>query len=171
MSSLTPEPLSIRSARLDDVPGIVEFNIRLAWENEHRRLAEETIAAGVRRALSQPDLCRYFVAEQEGRLVGQAMVTFELTDWRDGVLWWLQSVYVAEAHRSQGVFRALFGHIRKLAEAEPEVRGLRLYVERENERAQRVYEQLGLRPSGHLVYERDWSEASGAGREAQKPQA
>jgi GNAT superfamily N-acetyltransferase len=149
--------LSIRSANFDDLPTIVDFNCRLAWETEHKRLEPETITRGVRRALTQPQMCRYFVAESAGQVVGQAMVTFELTDWRDGVLWWFQSVYVAEANRRQGVFRALFEHVLSLAEADPDVRGLRLYVEHENVRAQQVYEQLAMRPSGHVVYERDWS--------------
>ena len=151
-------PLSVRSATLDDLPIIVEFNCRLAWETEHTRLDMPTITRGVRRALTQPEMCRYFVAQEPGgEVIGQAMVTYELTDWRDGVLWWFQSVYVAEPHRGHGVFRALFDHIVQAAGAAPDVRGLRLYVERENARAQRVYQQLGLAPSGHLVYERDWS--------------
>jgi GNAT superfamily N-acetyltransferase len=149
---------SVRSARLDDLPAIVDFNCRLAQETEHKCLDIETITRGVRRALSCPDLCRYFVAERQNEVIGQAMITLELTDWRDGVLWWLQSVYVAEPHRGQGIFRALFDHITAQAHADPEVRGLRLYVERENGRAQRVYEQLGMKPSGHFVYEWDWSE-------------
>jgi GNAT superfamily N-acetyltransferase len=152
-----PSALSIRPATTDDLPTLVDFNCRLAEETEHKRLDGETIARGVRRALSQPQLCRYFVAEREGAIVGQAMITLELTDWRDGVLWWFQSVYVAEPHRASGVFRALFEHIAALAQADPEVRGLRLYVEQGNARAQRVYEQMGLQPSGHVVYERDWS--------------
>jgi GNAT superfamily N-acetyltransferase len=156
MSGLQSQ-LSIRSARLDDLPVIVDFNCRLAEETEHKRLDQDTITSGVRRALSQPGLCRYWVAESGGKVIGQSMITVELTDWRDGVLWWLQSVYVAEPHRGRGVFRALFEHIAAAAKADPEVRGLRLYVERENTRAQRVYEQMGLSPSGHLVYERDWS--------------
>src|SRR5262245_52997632 len=151
-------PLAIRAAMLDDLPVIVDFNCRLAWETEHKRLDLPTITRGVRRALTQPQMCRYFVAEpNKGDVIGQAMVTYELTDWRDGVLWWFQSVYVVEPYRGQGVFRALFEHIVKTAQAEPEVRGLRLYVEHENARAQRVYQQLGLAPSGHVVYERDWS--------------
>jgi GNAT superfamily N-acetyltransferase len=152
-----PTQRRVRSASLDDLPIIVEFNCRLAWETEHKRLDLPTITRGVRRALTQPELCRYFVAELGGEIIGQAMVTYELTDWRDGVLWWFQSVYVVEPHRGHGIFRALFDHITKTAQAEPDVRGLRLYVEHENARAQRVYEQLGLAPSGHLVYERDWS--------------
>ena len=150
-------PLSIRAAGPHDLATIIDFNCRLAWETEHKRLEAATIERGVVRALASPNLCRYFVAELAGRVIGQAMVTYELTDWRDGVLWWFQSVYVEEAHRGSGVFKALFQHIAAAAQAEEEVRGLRLYVERENERAQRVYEQMGLQPSGHLVYERDWS--------------
>jgi GNAT superfamily N-acetyltransferase len=153
----TPFHLNIRAATPQDSPTIVDFNCRLAEETEHKRLDLETITRGVRRALAQPGLCRYWVAESGGAIIGQSMITVELTDWRDGVLWWFQSVYVAEPYRGQGVFRALFEHIAAAAKAEPDVRGLRLYVERENERAQRVYEQMGLQPSGHLVYERDWS--------------
>jgi GNAT superfamily N-acetyltransferase len=152
-----PLGISIRDATLADLPTIVDFNCRLAEETEHKQLDTDTITRGVRRALTQPGLCRYWVAESGGVIIGQAMITLELTDWRDGVLWWLQSVYVAAPHRGNGVFRALFEHITMLAQADPEVRGLRLYVERENERAQRVYEQMGMQPSGHLVYERDWS--------------
>jgi GNAT superfamily N-acetyltransferase len=154
-------PTAVRSAVPSDLPTIVDFNVRLAWETEHKRLDGPTIERGVRRALSEPALCRYFVAERAGDIVGQAMITIELTDWRDGVLWWLQSVYVAELHRGAGVFRAIFRHIQSLAKSDADVRGLRLYVERENERAQRVYEQLGMQPSGHLVYERDWSGLDG----------
>lgn len=154
---MTTTKCTVRSATLGDLPAIVDFNCRLAEETEHKRLDRETITRGVRRALTEPNLCRYFVAEMEDRVIGQAMITLELTDWRDGVLWWFQSVYVDAAYRSRGVFRALFEHIQRTARSEADVRGLRLYVERENERAQRVYEQLGLRPSGHLVYELDWS--------------
>jgi GNAT superfamily N-acetyltransferase len=157
MTTSADNTLQIRDATLADLATIVRFNSLLAEETEHKRLDPATIERGVRRALTEPALCRYFVAERAGQIVGQAMITIELTDWRDGVLWWLQSVYVAETQRGGGVFRALFQHIESLAEADGEVRGLRLYVERENERARAVYEQLGMQPSGHLVYERDWS--------------
>jgi len=152
-----PTPAIVRAATPADLAAIVDFNTRLAWETEHKRLERATIERGVARALKDSSLCRYFVAEIGGAVIGQAMVTYELTDWRDGVLWWFQSVYVAEPHRGSGVFKVLFQHIAAAAQADPEVRGLRLYVEHENARAIKVYEQLGMKPSGHLVYERDWS--------------
>jgi ribosomal protein S18 acetylase RimI-like enzyme len=153
--------LIVRDATPADRETIVDFNTRLAWETEHKRLDAATIERGVARALAEDRLCRYWVAEMNGEVIGQAMVTYELTDWRDGVLWWFQSVYVQEQHRGSGVFKALFQHIAAAAQADPEVRGLRLYVEHENKRAQKVYEQLGMKPSGHLVYERDWSGLGG----------
>ena len=151
--------VKVRSATESDVGTITEFNRRLALETEGKHLDSTVLLAGVRRALASPALCAYFIAEHEGKPVGQTMVTYEMTDWRDGVFWWIQSVYVSDDFREQGVFRALFDHIKSLAESEAEVRGLRLYVERENSRAKQVYSRLGLNPSGHLLLEIDWSGA------------
>jgi GNAT superfamily N-acetyltransferase len=150
-------PITIRSARPDDLSLIVDFNLRLAEESEGKKLDENVLRKGVQRALDSPLMCRYFMAEVNGEVAGQTMITLELTDWRDGVLWWLQSVYVRPEFRKQGVFKALFQHIATLARQSADVRGVRLYVEQGNSRAQRVYEQMGMRPGGYLVYEQDWS--------------
>jgi ribosomal protein S18 acetylase RimI-like enzyme len=128
-------------------------------ETEHRRLAPDIVQAGVVAALADPSRGRYFVAEQAGNVVGQIMHTYEWSDWRNGCFWWIQSVYVAKQARGQGVFRRLFDHLRTLARAQPEVCGLRLYVERDNTRAQRTYRQCGLLDSGYFVMEEDFSGA------------
>lgn len=151
----------IRDARPDDHSLIVDFNDRLATESEGKSLDQAVLTRGVERALNSPEMCRYFMAEVNGEVVGQTMITLELTDWRDGVLWWLQSVYVRPEFRKLGVFKALFQHIARLAQESPDVRGLRLYVEQGNSRAQRVYEQMGMHPAGYLVYERESSTHSG----------
>jgi GNAT superfamily N-acetyltransferase len=153
--------INIRDARPDDLSLIVDFNDRLATESEGKTLDRVVLTKGVQRALASPQMCRYFMAEVNGEVVGQTMITFELTDWRDGVLWWLQSVYVRPEFRKLGVFKALFQHIANLARETPDVRGLRLYVEQGNSRAQRVYEQMGMQPGGYLVYEQDWSLKNG----------
>jgi GNAT superfamily N-acetyltransferase len=111
--------------------------------------------------LARPELGRYFVAESAGSIVGQAMITYEWSDWRSGMFWWLQSVYVAAEFRRRGIFRALYEHIAAQARATASVCGLRLYVENANRAALETYSQLGLQPSGHLVYELDWSSAVG----------
>ena len=144
---------TIRPAVISDWPVITEFNSRLAWETEGQRLDPDTIANGVRALLTQPQHGRYFVACVSGHVVGQIMHTREWSDWRNGEIWWLQSVYVQSEFRERGVFRELFAHVRDLAHATPDVIGLRLYVEQHNTRAQAAYETLGLKQAGYTVME------------------
>ncbi len=154
-----PARIVVRDADPRDSAHLVDFNRRLALESEKKILDAATVTAGVRRGFSHPELCRYFVAEIEGQVVGTTMVTVELTDWRDGVLWWLQSVYVEPEFRRAGVFRALYQHIAERARQHPDVRGLRLYVHHENHRAMRVYEAMGMAKADYHFYEHDWSDA------------
>ena len=146
----------VRSATLDDLPTIVEFNRRLALETEAITLSVEVLTQGVRAALLDPHKARYFVAEVEGHVVGQIMHTREWSDWRNGHIWWLQSVYVAEEFRRAGVFRSLVEHLRTEAQAAPDVVGLRLYVEEHNDRAAATYDRLGLPEAGYVVREQIW---------------
>lgn len=149
----------IRDAAPADAPIVADFNWRLALESEQKTLDVDVLARGVRLALERRELCRYFLAELDGRIVGQTMITYEWSDWRAGLFWWIQSVYVLAEYRGRGVFRALFRHLEALAKAEPEVCGLRLYVEQHNAPALAAYQRLGLSPTGHLLYEHDWSGA------------
>jgi ribosomal protein S18 acetylase RimI-like enzyme len=136
--------LLIRRATPADEDVLVRFNAALAWESEHKRLDEPTLRRGVRAVLADAHKGFYTVAERAGEVVGQVLITFEWSDWRDGWYWWAQSVYVREDARRGGVFRAIFEHLRNAAVADPEVIGLRLYVARENVRAQQTYRALGL---------------------------
>jgi GNAT superfamily N-acetyltransferase len=151
--------IDIRPAIEGDIEVIAANNAALALESEHRRLAPDTIRAGVAAALADPSKGRYFVAVSAGEVVGQIMHTYEWSDWRNGCFWWIQSVYVAQHARGQGVFRRLFDHLCTLARAQPDVCGLRLYVERGNARAQQTYRQCGLVDSGYFVMEDDFSGA------------
>jgi GNAT superfamily N-acetyltransferase len=154
--------LTIREARADDLPTIVDYNNRLAIETEGKTLDLAILTRGVAAALENPDRLRYWVAERSNEsigtaiVVGQAAVTREWSDWRNGFIWWFQSVYVHQDHRGAGTFRALHAAIRAAARQDPEVIGLRLYVEVHNDRAQRVYQSLGMKPGGYDVYEELW---------------
>ncbi len=143
----------IRKATEEDIPLIVDFNQRLAEESEGKRLDPEIIGRGVKRALGTPSLCQYYVAEDQGNVVGQTMITYEITDWRDGIAYWIQSVYVAQNHRGRGVFRSLYDHICTEARKAGDVRLVRLYVEVENQTAIATYEKLGMYRAAYHMYE------------------
>ena len=146
--------LALRRGTPSDAAVIAEFNQRLAFETEGKTLDAATIFAGVEAVLADPERGRYFVAERDGAVVGQLMITTEWSDWRNGWIWWIQSVYVHKDARRQGVFRALYEHALKVARAEPCVVGLRLYVEHDNHAAQETYLRLGMERTGYLVLER-----------------
>jgi len=143
----------IREASPADGPLLADYNSRMAEETEGRALDQENVAPGVAALLADRNKGRYWVAEYDGEIVGQLMVTYEWSDWRNGTLWWIQSVYVHPAFRRRGVFSALYRHVESLALADSDVRGLRLYVEQDNTRAQQTYEKLGMVKPSYLVME------------------
>lgn len=156
---MTANPITVRRATLADAAYIVAFNTALAAESEGKTLDARTIAAGVRQALADPARSLYFVAEIDGEVVGQTMVTYEWSDWRNGFFWWIQSVYVDSRFRRRGVFRALHEHVRREARSRPDVCGLRLYVHHDNHRAMKTYAQLGMTQCDYHMCEEDWSAA------------
>lgn len=151
---MTIDAFEIRSAVMSDWMTIADFNRRLAAETEGKTLQSDVIEAGVRALLADARHGRYFVALSADTIIGQIMHTREWSDWRNGEIWWLQSVYVLPEYRSRGVFRALYKHLVNLAGNSPDVIGLRLYVETHNGRAQSAYQQLGFRDASYTVMER-----------------
>jgi len=155
---------TLREARCSDADVIAKHNAAMAEETEARLLDPAIAGPGVKALFGDPSLGRYWVAEANGQVIGQLMVTYEWSDWRNGTIWWIQSVYVRPESRRQGVFSALYRHVELLAAAEPDVIGLRLYVENNNLRAQQTYEALGMVKPGYLVMETLFTEAC-AGKE------
>ena len=146
---------NIRRGDKADLELIVEFNARLASESEDVELDRDRLRSGVRNALDDDRRAFYLIAESSGAAVGQLMVTFEWSDWRDGEFWWLQSVYVRPEFRRRGVLRALYARVLELAE-EQNVCGIRLYVERGNAAAKAAYLNFGIKPTVFDMYERDF---------------
>lgn len=146
--------LIIRRATPADETVLVEFNLAIAWETEHKRLNRDVLTVGVRAVFADAARGFYTVAQNErGEVVGQMMVTFEWSDWRNGWFWWVQSVYVRADARRSGVFRALYGEIERQAAIDPDVIGLRLYFERDNIRAQSTYRALGMSDTSYGMME------------------
>jgi GNAT superfamily N-acetyltransferase len=143
---------------LYDAAIIAEYNLRLAQETEALQLDPACVQDGVVALLRDPAKGLYYVAEVNGEVVGQVMITYEWSDWRNATIWWLQSVYVKHEFRRQGVFRSLFAHLEQLARARPDVCGLRLYMHAENHRARRSYLDLGMTHTKYEVFELDFRE-------------
>ena len=146
-------PFTYREAKPADADTIVEFQIRMASETEEVDLDRHTCTLGVNAVFEQPSRGLYFVAEKDGRIVGSTLITYEWSDWRNGLVWWIQSVYVAPEHRRQGVYAGLYQHVKELVEADPNLSGIRLYVDTRNVRAQEVYSRLGMNGDHYRVFE------------------
>lgn len=95
----------------------------------------------------------YNIAEINKETVGCHMVTYEWSDWRNGQVYWLQSVYVEERSRQHGVFRAMFRLLKEQVMSDPGIAGLRLYVDKSNGRAQNVYASMGMNGDHYTVFE------------------
>ncbi len=154
-SATYDEGMNIRSATLADLETIVGFNARLASESEGIELDTERLRAGVKNLLQDENRGFYLLAESTDGILGQLGMTFEWSDWRNGVFWWLQSVYVRPESRRLGILSALYSHVQELASSQA-VCGIRLYVEKNNISAKKAYQNLGIHPTVWEMYETDF---------------
>lgn len=145
-------PVIVRQARPDERDAITRRNLALALETEGITLDPEVTARGVARVLDEDVGAFYLVAEIDGEAVGQLMITREWSDWRCRWIWWIQSVYVEEAYRGRGVYRALHDAVRDRARRAGAA-GVRLYVDRRNARAAAVYAHLGMNGEHYDLFE------------------
>jgi ribosomal protein S18 acetylase RimI-like enzyme len=152
--------LNIRLARPEDAATIASFSAAMALETEGRRLDLDRLYEGTLAILNSPEHGFFMVAElgpaDDSQLLGQLMITYEWSDWRNGVFWWIQSVYVDPAWRRQSVFRRMHQTVMATAKTNQNVCGVRLYVEENNGVAQAVYRKVGLTPSSYAIFETDF---------------
>ncbi len=144
--------ITVRKATETDSEAIISFQMAMAMETENLSLDRNTLTQGVIAVFSDETHGRYYVAEDNGIVVASLMITYEWSDWRNGVIWWFQSVYVIPDYRRKGVFRLMYDYIREIGLNEG-ICGLRLYVESENHRAQKTYEAMGMNGSHYKTYE------------------
>jgi GNAT superfamily N-acetyltransferase len=142
-----------------DAATIVDFQLRMARETEALELDRDTVVRGVAAVLADPAKGTYWLAEHEddgggaGGIAGSLLTTFEWSDWRDGTVLWIQSVYVVPEERGRGVYRALYEHLKRRVENDPALKGIRLYVDRRNAAAQGVYARLGMSREHYELFE------------------
>jgi GNAT superfamily N-acetyltransferase len=145
--------VTFREARHGDAGAIINFQIAMARETEELELDRDVLTRGVEGVFADPSRGRYFVAESDGRVVGSLLITYEWSDWRNGMVWWIQSVFVIPELRGQGVYAGLYAYVQVLVNADPTIRGIRLYVDRRNTGAQKAYTRLGMNGEHYSVFE------------------
>ncbi len=145
--------IHIRKATPHDARRIAGFNREMAFETEGARLDPNVALAGARRIIGEPSLGFYLVAEHQREVVASLMITSEWSDWRNGVFWWVQSVYVIPPWRRKGIYRRLYEKVKELAAQNPDVCGYRLYVERGNRAARSTYRSVGMVETHYRMYE------------------
>lgn len=150
---MSSSSIAVGRAATEDVAAIAQFNIAMAAETEDLALDPQTVHAGVAAVVSDDRRGFYLVARSDGKAVGSLMVTYEWSDWRNGNLWWIQSVYVVSSARKQGIFRLLYDNVISLAKQSGDAAGVRLYVEKDNRGAQEVYRKLGMSETAYRVFE------------------
>lgn len=143
----------IRPGLLFDIPVIAESQVKMAWETENLKLDPPTVDKGVAAVFDDPSKGKYWLAEVDGQVVGCLLTVPEWSDWRNGTVLWIHSVYVHPDFRKHGVYKKLYSHLKQMVEESPDLRGLRLYVDKTNERAQKVYEALGMSGEHYHLYE------------------
>ena len=145
--------MKIRIAQPADIDSLVDFNQKMALETEGKQLGHSVLTSGVEAVFHDESKGFYVVTEEKGDLLGGLMVTFEWSDWRNGWFWWIQSVYIIPKARGRGMYRQMYEFVKAKAKENGNVCGFRLYVEKDNLSAQRVYERVGMEASHYIMYE------------------
>ncbi|MDB5037891.1 MAG: family N-acetyltransferase [Bacteriovoracaceae bacterium] len=146
-------PVTIREAKLTDLETIASFQMAMAKETEGIELEKQKCLKGVGGVFEDPNRGNYFIAELDGKIVGSTLITHEWSDWRNGIVWWIQSVYVRPEARGQKVFKSIYEKIKNLGLENSQFRGLRLYVEKHNVKAKAVYQALGMTSERYDLFE------------------
>ena len=145
--------IEIRKGKLSDSENIVELQLRMAQETEGLGLDKTVVSKGVRGVFKEPARGTYWIAEEKAKVVGVLLAIPEWSDWRNATVLWIHSLYVIPEARGQGVFKKLYLNLEKQVEQSPELAGIRLYVDKQNKSAQKIYEKLGMNKHHYELYE------------------
>jgi len=145
--------MKVREAIKEDASAIVSFQLAMAAETEQLMLDPEIVDKGVSAVFEDPKKGRYYVTELNGEVIASLMTTFEWSDWRNGTVMWIQSVYVLPQYRRRGVYRKMYSFLQNLVYDNPDLKGIRLYVDKTNTRAQATYWELGMNAEHYQTFE------------------
>ena len=150
--------MKITQPGIEDINSLVDFNIKMAKETENKILNKKIVTKGVSEVLTDTSLGYYVIAKNKNTILGSLMITYEWSDWRNGMFWWIQSVYVEKEYRQQGVYKKMYSYIKDKALKDNSCTGIRLYVEQENKIAQSVYKKLEMKETHYKLFEIDFQD-------------
>jgi ribosomal protein S18 acetylase RimI-like enzyme len=145
--------MDIRKAVLEDLEILVDFQYKMALGSENLELDRVVLTKGVKNAVIDPNKASVYVAQENGTIIGSLMITLEWSDWRNGWVWWIQSLYVLPEYRQKGVFKQMYNYLQEVVKGRDDVKGIRLYVDQSNFRAQKVYQAIGMCGEHYTTYE------------------
>ena len=145
--------MKIRPGLFYDIDQLAALQVQMAWETEEFRLDLETVKKGVQAVIDDPSKGRYWIMENEGEIAGCLLTVPEWSDWRNGTVIWIHSVYTLPKYRGRGVYKALYEHIQTQVKNDASFKGIRLYVDKRNKSAQEVYEKLGMNGEHYTLFE------------------
>lgn len=145
--------MKVRKARTGDIPFIVDFQLKMAKETESIELDQPTVESGVKAVLNDSSKGKYYVTEKEEKIIGSLLTTFEWSDWRNGTILWIQSVFVLPEFRRKGVYRNMYSYLKKIVIEDETLVGIRLYADKSNIPAQKTYEKLGMNKEHYVTFE------------------
>ena len=145
--------MQVRKATKEDIKSIVDFQLKMAAETEGIELDKPTVTKGVSAVIDDENKGKYYVTEINNQIVASLLTTYEWSDWRNGTILWIQSVYVLNEYRRKGVYRNMYSHIKKLVLENDKLNGIRLYADKSNHPAHKTYQELGMSPDHYITFE------------------
>jgi len=145
--------MEVRKATLNDIDSIVDFQLKMAAETEGIELDKPTVIKGITAVVTDYSKGQYYVTEIDKSIVASLLTTYEWSDWRNGTILWIESVYVNNEYRRKGVYRNMYSHIKQLVLENEKLNGIRLYADKSNHAAHKTYQKLGMSPDHYVTFE------------------
>jgi predicted GNAT family acetyltransferase len=142
-----------RKAKAEDLNSILKFQLAMAKETENIELDHAIVRKGVNAVFEDPSKGCYFVVEEKGKVIGSLLTTYEWSDWRNGMIVWIQSVFVNPSFRRKGAYSTLYLNVKKMVNENPILKGIRLYADKSNIIAHKAYKKLGMNSDHYITFE------------------
>ena len=145
--------MNFRKAKPEEYKVIAGFQEKMAWETEHFKLNTDTVLKGVKAVFEDNSKGEYYIVEEDGKITASLLTTYEWSDWRNNFVIWIQSVYVLPEYRKKGVFNLMYSEIKNIVKNNQNYSGIRLYVDKTNKNAQKVYTKIGMQGKHYSLFE------------------